>query len=68
MTNKEYVGIAIPKAVAEQIKPLLYPLGYRSMTEFILDATRRHLEKEKIKLEMQEDDRKQNTYMPIEHE
>jgi len=68
MPTKEYMGIAIPKKLAEQIKPLLYPLGYRSVSEFAIKAIRDLMEKETIRMEMREDDRKQNTYMPIEHE
>ena len=68
MSSKEYFTVGIPKALAEQIKPLLYPLGYRSVSEFAIKAIRDLMEKETIRMEMREDDRKQNTYMPIEHE
>ena len=68
MPTKEYMGIAVPKNLAEQVKPLLYPLGYRSVSEFAIKAIRDLMEKETIRMEMREDDRKKTTYMPIEHE
>ena len=39
-----YTSVKIPKVLAERIKKVCEPLGYRSVSEFILDATRRRLE------------------------
>ena len=39
----EYSSIKIPKVLAERIQKECYPLGYRSVSEFVMEATRNHL-------------------------
>lgn len=40
-----YTSVKIPKVLADQIREIMIPLGFRSVSEFVLDATRRLLEK-----------------------
>jgi metal-responsive CopG/Arc/MetJ family transcriptional regulator len=40
-----YTSVKVPKVLAERILKICEKEGYRSVSEFILDATRRRLEK-----------------------
>ena len=40
----EYTNIKVPKELAKKVKPIAKKLGYRSVTEFSLDAIRRRVE------------------------
>ena len=37
--------VGIPKPIAEQIRKIMGILGYRTVSEFVVEATRLHLEK-----------------------
>ncbi len=39
----DYSSIKIPKVLSEKIQKDAYPLGYRSVSEFVMEATRKHL-------------------------
>ena len=39
----EYSSVKIPKVLSEKIQKEAYPLGYRSVSEFVMEATRNHL-------------------------
>jgi len=38
-----YTSVKLPKALAEQISDISEKSGYRSVSDFVLDATRTHL-------------------------
>jgi hypothetical protein len=38
-----YTNVKLPIALRDRIKPLLEPLGFRNVTEFIIDAVRLRL-------------------------
>ena len=40
-----YTSVKIPKVLADKIREVMIPLGYTSVSDFIIDATRRLLEK-----------------------
>jgi len=39
----DYMHIPIPMAISQQIGEIMGLLGYRSVSEFVIEATRRHL-------------------------
>lgn len=45
MATVEYTSIKVPRTLAERINKVAPVLGYRSVSEFILDSARRHLDK-----------------------
>jgi len=38
-----YTSVKIPKAISEEIRDISESKGYRSVSDFVLDATRSHL-------------------------
>ncbi|MCH7560568.1 MAG: ribbon-helix-helix protein, CopG family [Thaumarchaeota archaeon] len=42
-SQKEYTSIKVPVVLADKIKGLAEKQGYRSVSEFIMEATRKHL-------------------------
>ena len=51
----EYMKISIPRSLAEKIKKLLPNTSYRSVSEFVIDATRRRLESLQKQVEVVEE-------------
>lgn len=43
--------VGIPKAIAEEIRTIIGTLGYRTVSEFVVEATRIYLEKKKWEFE-----------------
>lgn len=42
-TQKEYTSIKVPMVLADKIRSVAEKQGYRSVSEFVMEATRRHL-------------------------
>ena len=40
----EYTSVKVPKVLAERINEIVNREGFRSVSEFVLDSTRRRLE------------------------
>jgi 6-phosphofructokinase len=51
--------VGIPKPIAEDIKKIMGLLGYRTVTEFTVEAVRLHLEKKKWEYERKKDEQEQ---------
>jgi metal-responsive CopG/Arc/MetJ family transcriptional regulator len=47
----EVSQVGIPKPIAEEIRKIMGLLGYRSLSEFVVEATRIYLEKKKWEYE-----------------
>ncbi len=41
--QKEYTSIKMPMVLANRIRDVAKDQGYRSVSEFVMEATRRHL-------------------------
>lgn len=40
----EYTSVKLPKAIAQRVNKAIEEQGYRSMSDFVIDSTRRRLE------------------------
>jgi metal-responsive CopG/Arc/MetJ family transcriptional regulator len=49
MQSTEYTSVKIPKVLADRINQVAGQMGYRSVSEFVLDSTRRRLEQLSLK-------------------
>jgi metal-responsive CopG/Arc/MetJ family transcriptional regulator len=47
-----YKTVSIPETLSEKIEPHLEELGYRTLSEFVIDTARRKLEQLERPLEM----------------
>lgn len=47
-----YTSVKVPKILAEKIQAIATPEGYRSVSEFLLEAGRRRLEEIEAKKKM----------------
>lgn len=45
MSMSEVSQVGIPKPIADEIRKIIGVLGYRSLSEFVVEATRTYLEK-----------------------
>jgi len=44
----QYNNVGIPKTLSASIEKIMYVLGYRSLSEFVVEATREHLHRKQI--------------------